>query len=71
MSDLGKLNLADLGKGILIAILSSVLTVIYTTLQAGSLTFNWKEILTVALTSVVAYLIKNLFTNSQNQLLTK
>jgi hypothetical protein len=71
MSDLGKLNWLDLGKGLIVAILSSILTVIYTTLQAGGLTFNWKEILTVGLTSAVAYLIKNLFTSPQNQPLIK
>ena len=62
------INLKDLGKGLLIAVLSAVLGAIYTTLQAGSLSFDWKQIGTLALSSLVAYLMKNFFTNSNNEL---
>lgn len=67
-STFGTLNWADFGKGLLIAVLSAVLTVIYTTVQAGSLAFDWKTIATTALAAGLAYLGKNLFTNSSNQL---
>ena len=68
MSDFGKLNWSDFGKGLLIAVLTAVFTVVYTTVQAGSLTFDWTAILTTAITAALAYVSKNLFTNSNNEL---
>lgn len=68
MSDFLKLNWADFGKGLLIAVLSAIFTVIYTTVQAGSLTFDWKAIGVTALASALAYISKNLFSNSNNEL---
>jgi hypothetical protein len=46
------------------AVLSSVITVVYQTVEAGSLVFDWKAIGTMALTAALAYIMKNLFTNS-------
>lgn len=63
-----KLSWVDFGKGLLIAVLSAVFTVIYTTVQSGSLTFDWKTIGITALASALAYVSKNLFTNSNNEL---
>ncbi len=67
MSPFGKLNLADFGKGLLVAVGSAVFSVIYSTIQAGSLTFDWKAIGITALSAALAYLSKNLFTNSNNE----
>lgn len=53
----------DLFKGLIVSVVTAVLTVIQTSLSAGSLTFNWKEIGTVALTATIAYLTKNFFTD--------
>ena len=61
------INLNDLGKGLILAVLTSVLTVIYTTVQAGNLTFDWSLIASTALTSALGYLLKNLLTNSEGQ----
>ena len=61
------LNLADFGKGLLLAVLTSVLTIIYTTIQTGSLLIDWKLVGTTALTAGLSYVIKNLFTNSDGQ----
>jgi len=58
------LNSTDFLKGLIMAVLSSVITVIYQTVEAGSLVFDWKAIGTMALTSGLAYIMKNLFTNS-------
>jgi len=61
------LNLADFGKGLLLAVLTSVLTIVYTTVQSGSLLIDWKLVGTTALTAGLSYVIKNLFTNSDGQ----
>lgn len=61
------IDLNDLGKGLILAVLTSVMTIIYTTVQAGSLSFDWKLIATTALTSGLGYLLKNLLTNSEGQ----
>jgi hypothetical protein len=41
----------------------------YTSLQTGSLTFDWKAIGMAALSSALAYIMKNLLTNSNDELL--
>ena len=63
------LNWADFGKGLLVAVLSAVLGVVTTSLNAGSLTFDWKVIGTVALSAGLAYITKNFFSNSVGQVL--
>ena len=61
-SNLYSINLQDLAKGLIVAVGSAVITTIQTSLQAGSLNFNWKLIGTVALGAGLAYLGKNFFT---------
>ncbi len=58
------LNSSDFLKGLIMAVLSTVITVVYQTVEAGSLVFDWKAIGTMALTSGLAYIMKNIFTNS-------
>jgi bacteriorhodopsin len=65
------LNSSDFIKGLIMAVLSTVITVVYQTVETGSLTFDWKAIGTMALTSALAYIMKNLFTNSTGQLFGK
>jgi hypothetical protein len=65
------IDLNDLGKGLILAVLTSVMTVIYTTVQTGSLSFDWKLIATTAITSALGYLMKNLLTNSKGETFTK
>lgn len=57
----------DLGKGLILAVLTSVMTVIYSTVQTGSLSFDWKLIATTAITAALGYLMKNLLTNSKGE----
>jgi hypothetical protein len=68
MSTFLNLNSSDFIKGLIMAVLSSVITVVYQTVEAGSLTFDWKAIGTMAITSALAYIMKNLFTNSTGKL---
>jgi hypothetical protein len=65
------LNLLDFTKGLFLAVLTSIITLLYTSIQTGELTFDWKLIGTTALTSALAYIMKNLLTNSQGKLLAK
>jgi hypothetical protein len=61
-SNLYSIDLKDLAKGLIVAVGSAVVTTIQTSLQAGSLSFNWKLIGTVALGAGIAYISKNFFT---------
>jgi hypothetical protein len=65
------LNTRDFVKGLFIAVITAVITVVYTTIQTGTLFFDWKVISTTALSAALAYIMKNLFTNSNDQLLKK
>lgn len=55
------LQVRDFLKGLLVSVITSVLVVVQSTLDAGALTFNWKQIWMVAIGSAVAYLLKNYF----------
>ena len=70
-STLFNLNSTDFLKGLIMAVLSTVITVVYQTVEAGSIVFDWKAIGTMALTSALAYIMKNLFTNSTGKLFAK
>lgn len=69
MSKLFSLNSSDFLKGLLLAVLTSVITIVYSSLQSGSLTFDYKLIGTTALSSALAYIMKNLVTNSNGEIL--
>jgi hypothetical protein len=63
-----QLNMKDFIKGLLVAVISAVLTIVYTSVQAGNLNFDWKAIGTTALTTAIAYLVKNLFQNTNGEI---
>ena len=71
MSTIFNLNIQDLAKGLILTVLTSVITIVYNTVNTGSLTFDWKAIGLTALTSGLAYLMKNLLTNSKGEFLGK
>lgn len=58
----GKLNVADFVKGAIVSVLSTVLPIILTTLEAGSFAINWTLVATVAASSFIAYIAKQLGT---------
>lgn len=62
-----KLQVSDFVKGFLLAVLTSIITIVSTTIEAGSLTFNWPLIGKTALLAGLAYLMKNLFTNNKGE----
>ncbi len=57
------LKTRDFLKGALMAILVPTVYIIQTSLDAGVLTFNWKQIAIAAVSGLLAYLIKNFFTD--------
>lgn len=63
----GWLNLdsKDFVKGLVLAVVAPVLTLIIQTLQAGSLKFDWKALGITAVSAFAAYLLKNLFSPQQ------
>lgn len=56
------LNLADILKGLVIAILTPAIVIVQQSLEAGVLTFEWKSILTASIGGGLAYLLKNFLT---------
>jgi hypothetical protein len=71
MSDFLKLNGKDLFKGMLVAVLAIITSSLSVILDAGALPTaqEWLGIAKVAGTAAVSYLLKNLFTNSNDELL--
>lgn len=68
-----RVNLKDILKGILVAFFTVVLMGVYSIVQTGVFP-NWialKPILISGVGAALAYIIKNFFSNSDNQFLTK
>ncbi|MCP3686766.1 MAG: hypothetical protein GY861_29355 [bacterium] len=71
-SKLITLNIKDFVKSLLVAVISAVLSFAYTAIQAGTLfPINWEQIGTISLGAMLAYLLKNLSTNSDGKVLKK
>jgi hypothetical protein len=71
MSEFLKLNGKDLFKGMIVAALAVITGSLSVILDAGALPTGeeWLNIAKVAGTAAVSYLLKNLFTNSSDQVL--
>lgn len=71
MSEFLKLNGKDLFKGMIVAALAVITGSLSVILDAGALPTGaeWLQIAKVAGTTAVSYLLKNLFTNSNDELL--
>ncbi len=67
---LGSIKVSDFWRGLIVAILTTPLTIIYQSISAGGLVFDWKAIVTTGLAGGVAYILKNMSTGSGGQLLT-
>ena len=70
-SQLFKLNTADLTKGLFVAMITAVLVFLNQSLAEGAFVLDWNAILKTAASAAVAYLLKNLFTNSDGEILQK
>lgn len=62
------LNMIDMLKGLLTAVIVAVITYLYEVLQTGDFTaIEWKIVGSTALIAAVGYLFKNLLTNSDGE----
>lgn len=52
----------DILKGLAVAVLTPVFSIMMVSLDEGKLTFDWKIIGTVAISSAMAYILKNFLT---------
>ena len=69
MTDLWKIQLSDFWRGLIIAVLMAVLTVVYETIQAGSLNISWNAVLLAGIGAGISYLLKNMMTGSGGKIL--
>jgi len=69
VSKLFSLNLKDLLKGLIVAVLAPAIVIIQQSLDEGVLVFDWKQILMASLAGAGAYLLKNFLSNSAGKFL--
>lgn len=72
MSVLGKLNSQDFIKGLVVTVISAVLTAFMGILNAPEFSFSsidWNDVVKVAISSGIAYLIKNFASDSEGRVL--
>lgn len=55
----------DLLKGLAVAVLTPVFSIMLTSLEAGTFTFDWKIIGTVAASAFLSYILKNFLSQSR------
>ena len=68
MSGIFKLDWKDLIKGLVVSVLSAVIGSITQMMTSG---FDWKQIVVLALSAGLGYLLKNLATDSDGKLVGK
>jgi len=64
------IKMSDWQRGLMVAILTTPLTIIYDSVTAGNLTFDWKKITGAAIAGGLGYILKNLLTGQSGNLLT-
>ncbi len=72
-SEMYKLKLGDVGRGLITAVFAAIVAWLYGVVNAPDfqidmlLSVDWGEVLKIALTSGMAYLMKNFFTDSEGK----
>lgn len=64
------INWRDFGKGLLVAMLTAIVNFIMPLFQAGNYHIDWKVFGTTVLAAFIAYISKNLLTNSKDEFAT-
>ena len=67
----GSINLQDFFKGLIVAVLTAIVTVLYSTIESGAIVFNVKQLLVTSLSAALAYIIKNYLSNEEGVFLKK
>ena len=67
---LWKVQYGDWLRGLLVAVLTTPITIILESVNKGSLVINWKTVLAAAVAGGLGYILKNLLTGEQGKLLT-
>lgn len=68
------LNWKDVVKGFVVAVVMAILTGIYTGIQANQFPVTWEQWKVILITSLgagIAYLLKNVLSNSNGEILKK
>lgn len=70
-SEFLKLKRADFWKGLIVAVLTALLTGLSTAIAGATdfASFNWQSVVLASAGGFVAYMLKNLFTNSEGEIL--
>jgi zinc transporter ZupT len=70
-SEFLKLKSQDFWKGLIVAVLTAAVTGLSTAITnaADFASFNWQSVVLAAAGGFVAYILKNLFTNSEGEIL--
>ena len=63
-------KMGDWERAFVIAIITAPLTIILQSVSTGSLVINWRTILAAALSGGIAYILKNLGTGQNGNILT-
>ena len=69
-SKLGMVKLSDFWRGLIVAIATTPLSIIYESISKGQFVFNWKSILSFAMIGGLGYILKNMGTGEGGKLLT-
>ena len=67
---LGMVKLSDWWRGLIVAIATTPLSIIYESVSRGQLVFDWKSILSFAIIGGLGYLLKNVGTGEGGKILT-
>lgn len=65
-SELFRLGMSDVMRGLVMAVLSAALTVVYQAVQANT-GVNWMDVLHVAEAAGIGYMIKNFLSDGQGK----
>ena len=66
ISKQGTLSISDVVRGLIMAILTPAVLILQQSLEAGTITFNWKHIAMASVAGGFAYLVKNFFEPSKS-----
>ena len=69
MSNLFKVNSVDFAKGLVVVVLTAVLTYIANALQVSGLNLDWQQVLSVAIIAGIGYLSKQFLSDSEGKVL--